>query len=68
MSSLTRIKTSRFCKFKAIETQSGSVVIVEVQSSGEQLPTAMGDGQPPPCNAVWTLYCAGVRANKQRKF
>lgn len=37
MSSLTRIKikTSKFCKFKATEIQSGSVVIMEVQSSGE---------------------------------
>lgn len=25
----------------------------------------MGEGQPPACNAVWTVYCAGVQANKQ---
>lgn len=37
MSSSTRIsiKTSKFCKFKGAEIQSGSVVIMEVQSGGE---------------------------------
>lgn len=37
MSSLTRIniKTSKFCKFKATEIQSASVVMMEMQSSAE---------------------------------